>query len=337
MSSNENPDAFDTFMNDFAEAAPEPEAAAVVEESAEIGEDLEEEVEDPAATTDEAEPEEAEEPEEAADEGEVEEAPKKGKKSAQERISEVVAKQREAERKLEAERAANADLMERLRRLEETQKPAKEDPAPAKDYVPAGAEFGLTEPTADDVTESGEPKYALGEFDPKYLRDLSRYDRAVEKAYEAQVAERKTQEAAVNAEAQQLVTEWNAKLVAAEKTSPKLREKAANLVDTFADVDAVHGQTLAQAIMSLDNGTSVLEYLADNLDEADRIIKLPTAKAMIQLGKLDALYEQEEVAQKPQARTTKAPTPPTALSRGTGTPKQGGIASMYDKMLQDFR
>lgn len=337
MSSNENPDAFDTFMNDFAEAAPEPEAAAVVEESAEIGEDLEEEVEDPAATTDEAEPEEAEEPEEAADEGEVEEAPKKGKKSAQERISEVVAKQREAERKLEAERAANADLMERLRRLEEAQKPAKEDPAPVKDYVPAGAEFGLTEPTADDVTESGEPKYALGEFDPKYLRDLSRYDRAVEKAYEAQVAERKTQEAAVNAEAQQLVTEWNAKLVEAEKTSPKLREKAANLVDTFADVDAVHGQTLAQAIMSLDNGTSVLEYLADNLDEADRIIKLPTAKAMIQLGKLDALYEQEEVAQKPQARTTKAPTPPTALSRGTGTPKQGGIASMYDKMLQDFR
>jgi len=337
MSSNENPDAFDTFMSDFAGAAPDPaEAEPVVEESADPGEDPEE-VEDPAAPTDEAEPEADESSEEAADEGEVEEAPKKGKKSAQERISEVVAKQREAERKLEAEQAANADLMERLRRLEEAQKPAKEDPAPKADYVPAGAEFGLVEPTADDVTEAGEPKYALGEFDPKYLRDLSRYDRAVEKAYETKVTEQKAAEAAANAEAQTLISSWNEKLAEAEKTSPDLRKKAANLVDTFADVDAQHGQTLAQAIMSLDNGTSVLEYLADNLDEADRIIKLPTAKAMIQLGKLDALYEAEEVEEKPKARVTKAPTPPTALSRGLGTPTRGNAASTYDRMLKEFR
>lgn len=342
MSSNEHTDAFDNLMKDFMPAetgenqeAPTEEAveddsdgddsaAAQEDEDQKEGEDSQEDTEDADSDEDHDD-----------DDTEEDEAPKKGKKSARERINEVVAQRRAAERERDAEKAAREALEARLSALEA----AKDDTpkTPVKDVVPVGAEFGIPEPTVDDVDDNGESKYPLGEFDPKYIRDLGRYDRAVERAYEAKVAADNAVRTAAQQEADVLFEEWNTKLTAAEKTSPTIRQKAANLVDTFADVPAEHGQALAQAIMTLDNGPAVLEYLADNLDEADEIIKLPAARAMIRLGKLDALFVEEHVEKVQPIKQTKAPPPPSAMARGRGTATSGGPNTLYDKMLKDFR
>jgi hypothetical protein len=93
-------------------------------------------------------------------------------------------------------------------------------------------------------------------------------------------------------------------------------------------------QILAKTIMQLDNGPSVMEYLADNLDEADRIVKMGTNVALLQLGRLDAMFIEPSVEELPPVKPTAAPRPPAALSRGSGGK---ATVSLYDKMLKDFR
>ena len=342
MSFNEHADAFDTLMKDYMPDDSGDNQEVPTEEAPEDDGDGEDSA---AAQEDEAPTEETNPPEDdgeanpdedgSEDEHEDDQEHKKGKKSARERINEVVAQRRAAERERDAEKAAREALEARIAALEagKDEKPK----TPVKDVAPAGAEFGIPEPTVDDVDDSGESKYPLGEFDPKYIRDLGRYDRAVERAYEAKVAAENAARTAAQQEADVLFTEWDKKLTAAEKTSPTIRQKAANLVDTFADVPAEHGQALAQAIMTLDNGPAVLEYLADNLDEADEIIQLPVARGMIRLGKLDALFVEDHVETAPPVKQTKAPPPPSALARGRGTSTSGGPNTLYDKMLKDFR
>jgi len=346
MSSNE-PDAFDTFMSDFAgsdvkveaDPSPEPDELANVdvdtdeEDSSDSAADGKAAVEKEHEDDDgEAEPEEGED---ADDTVEVEEdEPKvKGKKSAQERIAEVVAKQRKAERERDAERAEKEEFR---RRLEQLEKPAaKEAPNKQADINPN--EFGLVEPSENDLDADGEPKYPLGAFDPNFMRDINRFDRAVEKAYEAKVNEQYAQLAAQQAEEQKLIENWNTRLDEVEKASPKIREKAQILVDALDDSDPRHMQALAQTLMTLENGPAVMEYLADNLDEADKISRLPIERALLQLGRLDGMFYEDDGKEEPvRIKTTSAPKPPSKLARGSGTSGRSG-GSLYDKMLKDFR
>ena len=340
MSSNEN-DAFDTLMNEFTAV---PEAPSGEDTAAPVDENPQEAPEEPVEGEDQNEAPEGAETDEGAEEGSEEEIegteeeeeapPPKNKKSAQERINEVVAKRREVERELAAERAKNAEI---LRRLETLESGSKEDERPSPPPAPAGAEFGLVEPTADDLDKNGEAKYPLGSFDPNFIRDLNRYDRAVERAYEAKIAQEAAAIQAQQAEEQKLFNEWNEKLTQAEKTSPNIREKAQELVDTFAGVDPNHIQTIAQTIMQLDNGPAVLEYLADNLDEADKLVKMSTNVAMLQLGRLDGYVTPERTPETPVlAKPTAAPRPPAALNRGSGGRRETA-STLYDKMLKDFR
>lgn len=340
MSSNEN-DAFDTLMNEFTAV---PEAPSGEDTAAPVDENPQEVPEEPVEGEDQNEAPEGAETDEGAEEGSEEEIegteeeeeapPPKNKKSAQERINEVVAKRREVERELAAERAKNAEI---LRRLETLESGSKEDEHPSLPPAPAGAEFGLVEPTADDLDKDGEAKYPLGSFDPNFIRDLNRYDRAVERAYEAKIAKEAAAIQAQQTEEQKLFNEWNEKLTQAEKTSPNIREKAQELVDTFAGVDPNHIQTIAQTIMQLDNGPAVLEYLADNLDEADKLVKMSTNVAMLQLGRLDGYVTPERIPETPVlAKPTAAPRPPAALNRGSGGRRETA-STLYDKMLKDFR
>ena len=340
MSSNET-DAFDALMNQHnagkvaEEESPGNDAPASAEVEL-VEPSLEEEALEVPDDEDEDETPEEETPEEEA----PEEEPRKGKKqTAQERIAEVVAKQRQAEREVAKERSEKEDLFRRLQALEAKLEgtPQREAPNP----VPSGNEFGLVEPTENDLDASGEPKYPLGSFDPTFMRDINRYDRAVEKAYEAKVNDETRRQSAAMAEEQKMIDDWNVRLAETEKTSPKIREKAQSLVDALDDSDPQHMQVLAQTIMTLDNGPSVLEYLSDNLDEANKISRMPTNKALLHLGRLDGLFvisddagddEPEELT---PVRATQAPAP-AKLARGSGTGK-GGAPSLYDKMLKDFR
>lgn len=336
MSSN-NTDAFDNLMNEYlpmegVEASSGNDTPASEVEVPEA----EDEVANEADTTEEAEPVEGEEAAEAVDEEseEADEEPKpKGKKTAQERIAEVVAKQRAAERERDAERAEKADLLRRLEALEKGSKPEVN----TEITQPAGAEFGLIEPTADDLDDNGEPKYPLGSFDPNFMRDINRYDRAVERAYEEKTRKETEAQTTAQQEEQKLFEEWNAKLTEAEKTSPKIREKAQELVDTFTDAEPEHIQTIAATIMTLDNGPSVLEYLADNLDEADKLVKMSTQRALLQLGRLDGLFIEDAPEAALSVKPTSAPRPPVSATRGSGGRGRETVNSLYDKMLKDFR
>lgn len=220
------------------------------------------------------------------------------KKSAQERIDELTAARRAAEREVE-------DLR---RRLEEKDSQPKEVETKAAPVVADG-------PTPDDLSDDGEPKYPLGEFDPGYIRDLTRFtlqqERDAIKAQEA--AERQAeQERAAVAEIQR---GWQERLAAAQESLPDIQEKGMALEATFESLDPAYGQYLAQTIMAMENGPQVLYYLSDHLEEAQAIVAGGPLKATLGLGELNAMFKNK--AETP-VKVTKAPEPPQTLARGSG-------------------
>lgn len=354
--SNTN-DAFDNLMNEYMdneEASPadvDPAASEDNEDPAEESDDSEEqeapkaEDEDPAdegdgSEEDEDEDEDEEDPDEESGD-EKPESKRKSKKSAQERINEVVAQRRQIQRELENERAESArKLSEAQAELEQlrakTQTPAPKQTEDAKaGTTPAGDRYGLKEPTPEDLDANGEIKYPLGAFDPNFMRDINRYDRAVERAYEAEVNQARAVETARQKEEQALFDSWNAKLEVAKKTSPQILDKAQNLVDTFEGGNPEHLQGIARTIMELDNGPQVLEYLADNLDEAESVVNSSPTKALVMLGRIDAMFLEHDEDTPAPLKPTSAPKPPTNLARGKSGGKQTS-ATMYDKMLREF-
>lgn len=227
------------------------------------------------------------------------------KKTAKERISELTAKAREAER-----RAA-----ELARKVEELS--AKPDnPSGAPEAKPANT-LDTSAPDPDAVLDNGEPKYPLGEYDPAYIRDLTKFTIAQERAE----AEKKAAEEAAKREQEQariaLATEWEGKLEKVEAELPDIRTKAATLEDTFSSLDPAYGEYLATAIMSLDHGPEVLYYLANNLKEAKSIVAMGPAKATIALGVLEARFQGDSTPEA-KPRQSSAPTPPPR-NRGGAT------------------
>ena len=260
------------------------------------GEELEEdELEDDSLATEDTD----------EDEPEDDDPPAKPKKNGfQERIDELTAARREAERDA-------AELRRRLDELEAANKPKEDKPSPAQ---PTQKTEG---PSPDDVDENGDAKYALGEFDPAYLRDLVRYENAKEREeFFKQQEALKAQETAARAQ-QALTEEWNGKLEAVQETLPDIREKGAKLVEAFADLDPGYGEYLATAIMKLPHGPEVLYYLSDNIAEAKKLASQDPITAVIELGALSARYTDEAKPEK-KVKITDAPPPPQARVRGAG-------------------
>lgn len=289
---SDNLDAFEAefFGQTSTEGAATPEADAHSDDDAPQNTDTQEE----ADTLD------SETGDDDGDEGEVDdeptnEAPKK-KNRFQERIDEVVGKQREAERRAEEyERRLN----EALQRLEQT-------PAPKPNET---AESG--EPTPFDTNEDGTEKYPLGEFDPNYLKDLTKYAIASEREAVKQEALREAEQAKLEAERQTLQVEWENKLDPARERYPDFQEKGEALVSSFSGLDPTYGEYLTAQIMDLENGPDVLYYLANNPDEAHKIVSAGARKATVALGRLDAKFSfAEEEKQKARPKVSQAPTPP---------------------------
>lgn len=290
----------DAFSADFfGQKKTEPEPT--------ISEDVEDKPEEDADAPTETNEEDTLADEDDSDDGEDEEEeetppdPEPKKKSRfQERIDELRTKQGEAERKLQA---ALAEI-EKLRQDAES----KETPTKAE----------VAEPQPADLNEDGTEKYPLGEFDPRYIRDLTKHtldqERAVEKARaDEEKAQRERQEAA-----DALQQEWNGKLEPAKERYPDFDEKGQELLSAFEGLDPVYGDYLATTLMSLEYGPDVLYYLANNPDEASKIVKSGYQKATISLGRLEARFAVAEEEKKPTPpKVTKAPTPPTHLNKGS--------------------
>ena len=259
----------------------------------------------PAPDEDEDTSDEEAEDEDDSEEEEPEPEPKPKKSRFQERIDELTSKAREAERERDA-------LLARLEKLEQNDKPTPAQQVEAQD----------TGPNPEDKNEDGTDKYPLGEFDPTYIRDLTRHtlqqEREAAKAEEAKAAAQKEAQAAKTA----LEQSWQEKLGPAQERYPDFREKGEELISSFDGIDQNYGEYLTATIMSMDYGTDVLYYLASNPDEAKKIVSSGAAKATIALGRLEAKFaDADEEKQKARPKVSKAPAPPSRVNKGSAVVK----------------
>ena len=223
----------------------------------------------------------------------------KPKSRFQERIDELTGKAREAERR---EQELARRLEEAIQKLE-AQNVTKPEPKPAK--------VESTGPTPEDTNEDGSEKYPLGEFDPRYIRDLTRFtineEREAIKAAEAEeetLREMESQREALN-------QNWVEKLGPAQERYPDFQEKGQNLVQTFENIDQAYGEYLSSTLMSMDYGPDVLYYLANNIDEATKIVNMGATKATIALGRLESKFADADVEkQAKRPKVSNAPIPP---------------------------
>jgi hypothetical protein len=318
----------DTSLDDFERDFFQIEAKAeVVEEATEQEEEVSEtpsateNVEESEVETVEVEDEQDDAPEdeteeEVLEEEEVEETkpePKK-RKPARERINELTREKRELERRLLA-------LEEASRKPEPVKEPEQKTNAPA-----------VEGPSPDALDADGEPLYPLGEFDPNYIQALVKHLTAQERA-EAERAriEQERMTAAEKAE-QELNQTWNTKVQESLERLPDLPEKVADLESSFRDLDPEYGNFLASTIMSLDNGPDVLNYLADNVEEAQRLAASGPTRAIVALGKLDARFERVstekvEVEKGKKVKLTSAPAP-APKNKGSGSAKPVDLSDL---------
>lgn len=295
-------DAFTDLFNGKTKVEPkEPEAPA--EDTGEPADEVEKEVETPEEDAPEEDP--ADDTVKDDDEEDIF-RPKKKPRTAKERIDELTRLRYEAERR-------EADALRRLADIERERTP-KPEPKPTQ-----AVEDGAPSPLA---MQNGEPVYPLGEFDPAFIRDLTRF--YAQKESEAVNIQRQRQEQAnaQQAAAQKLQGDWDVKLNTVEKELPDLRPTLQTLQTELAGLDPDFGTYLAQTIMGMDDGPKVLYYLANNVDEAQKIIAAGPVNATIALGKLEDKIQRAQAKKTEQAtsqsRVSTAPKPPVT-TRGTGS------------------
>jgi AAA ATPase containing von Willebrand factor type A (vWA) domain len=261
-----------------------------------------------------------EDSDETEEDQETDEPQPKKKNRFQERINEFTRELRETQRQLEAIKAEN----EKLKQNTDTVTPKPVTTAPPENLGP----------TPDDTNEDGTEKYPLGEYDPLFVRDIARFTFQQEmeraKAEEAQASEqRKAQE-----QLDKLGQEWTGKLASAQERYPDLTEKGEVLVSTFEGIDQAYGEYLSSTIMGMEYGPDVLYYLANNVDEAQRIVGLGATGATIALGRIESKFADADAEkQRAKPRVSKAPTPPPA-NRGSAV-AMPDIPADTDK-LDDF-
>lgn len=286
----ENTDDLDAFSDSFFGQKPVEEKPAT-----ETKADAEQEPSDDTKAQD-----------DALDEAEAqEEIPDKPKrKTVQERIDEVVRQREDAKREAAAE---VAKLRQELEDFKKSQQPATiADPAQA------------AEPTPDALDKDGNPVYALGEFDPQYIRDLTRFTLTQERTkVQAETAEAQRVEAAKQ-EQQTLQTSWNGKLEEAKVEYPDLVEKGQALLAGFNNLDPNYAGYLSTVLMSMDKGPDVLYYLSNHPDEANTIVNSGAQRATLALGRIEARFiEADALKALAKPKVSKAPPPPAERARGT--------------------
>jgi hypothetical protein len=212
--------------------------------------------------------------------------------------------QKRIDKLLERERLANEKAAALEARLAEVEAKTKTPDTPAK----AG-------PNPDDTNDDGTDKYPLGEFDPNYVRDLADF------TIEQRLAEREAKEAKERETRQAeearaaLHTQWTEKLAPVAETHEDFMDKVAELEDTFEGLDPTYSDYLAQTIKSLDHGPEVLYYFANNLDEAEKFVRMGPLKATLVLGEINAMFKGQT---RKEPKVSKAPPPPQ-LNKGSNT------------------
>jgi hypothetical protein len=316
----DNLDEFELLLSGKATAI-EAEAEAEEVEDEAVEDDL---ADDSGATDDEAEPSDetdgSEDEDGEEDEEEIVLKPKPKKQTVQERIDELTAARRQAERE-------SAELRRRLEAVE--QKKPEDKPEVRRPTITIDPDS----PTPDDRDANGELLYPLGEFDPSFVADLTKYTiRRENEAYKEELRQQAKQRDE-EAQAAKLTDAWEEKLAKSEEELEDLRPTIATLDEEFRDLEPQYGTYLAQTIMSMDYGPEVLYYLANNVSEARKIVAAGPMGATLALGKVEARIQ--SALSKPAAippRRTQAPKPPVSTRGNIG---KTGVAPDTDN-LDDF-
>ena len=223
----------------------------------------------------------------------------KARKLAEENAAKAQA-EKEALAQVEAERAAKEALEAKLKEYEEKIAPQQKT---AED--PIGAE-----PRADQFDDAFEYAKALAEWSA----EKALYER------DQQEANRKLEE-----ERQKVIKSWSEKL---EKAKPNLPD----FDDILASTQVVVSNEVRDAIVESDVGPEILYHLASlDGEEAEKFQNLPLTKALREIGKLEARFEKQAIAEekpvsKPVVQKSKAPAPLSPI-KATGSAMETPIGS----------
>lgn len=298
--------SLDDFEAEFFGQTSSTDAAATAEEVKDESEsdapiNAEVDTQDVDDTHDEGEDDNSDEDGEQAEE--IADEPKPKKNRFQERIDELTAKAREAERR---EAATLSKLEEIMAKLEQQD---------TNDYSDDEPDVG---PQPDDLNEDGTEKYPLGEYDPNYIKDQVKFTLEQEREALRQREEEEANQREIDQARLELQNSWNENLVSARERYPDFQEKAEAIVNEFSGLNEAYGEYLSTTIMSMEYGSDVLYYLANNPDEARKIVNSGATKATVALGRLEAkfAFAAEEKA-KARPKVSNAPAPPPVQNKGS--------------------
>ena len=207
---------------------------------------------------------------------------KKQNPKLEKRFSELTKQREQAKAEAQAERQQREALEARLRVLEQQATPQQ----------------------AKNIDEEPQPGQFQDAFE--YAKALAQY--STEKA----LNERDQQEAnrRANEERHKVIQSWSSKLEKVKADLPDYDE----IVST---ANVVVSDDIRDSILESDVGPRILYHLADDLEYAQRLAQMPTRKALIEIGKLEKLYEKSEAKPETVAKS-KAPAPIKPLKAGNG-------------------
>lgn len=199
---------------------------------------------------------------------------------------------------------------EAIRRAEAAERRVQE--MEQKPQTPAGAKPAPTTPT------EGKPTLEQYNFDQEaYLDALADWrvtQRLTERESQQQERQKQDQDRQRQAQFQERLTKFEAE-------NPGKWEAATKAPINFTDA-------MLEVIASSDVGPHIASYLADNLDRADEISRMPPYAAAAALGRIEASMSAAKpvTPPSPPRTVTKAPPPPSTVQGGAVVRKD--LASM---------
>jgi len=141
---------------------------------------------------------------------------------------------------------------------------------------------------------------------PSQFQDAFEYAKALsEWNVEKVLAERDRAEVErrANEERNKVISAWAQKVEAAKTKMPDFEEMVAS-------ADVAVNDAIRDAIVESDVGPEVLYHLAQDTEYAKKLAAMPVAKALKEIGKLEARFEaKDEPEAKPVAKQSNAPSP----------------------------
>ena len=251
-----------------------------------------------AEPQEEAAPKEAEEPEKVADAEETQE-------EAEDTVSEDSEEETEEDPKPRRRRNRTAKLAAKLtnaeRQIAELQSQLQKVQPPAQEPAPA--------PKQEDFA-------SFEEFTVASAQHVAREAARQEMQGLTQRVEKDMQQV----QAQQLDAEWS-------KRESKASEKYDDYFEVVRDEDLQVSQTMADAIMQMDDGTDVAYHLGTHPDESARIAQLQPMAQVIELGRIAAKLS------RPKPKSTTAPNPPKTV-KSNSAPQALTLATA--KTMDDY-